>query len=185
MIGRWSQYISTGSGTVTSQVVQDVHPCPQELPPWFLERQNISRRHPGQPFFGRDWERLYDFCYMALEFRCLNPTMISQNQISSLTLAFHAWIPGVVLDARKPGRCWHAELGWPPGSSLQQHHLALPRSETLHSRGTVDLQGHPFKWHCNSLVTSGPCRVNSPTMFTVLTVLHVEAVCSPKSYYRC
>ena len=47
----WSQCIITGFGT--SQVVQDVHPCDEELPPWFLERQNISRRHPGHGHSGK------------------------------------------------------------------------------------------------------------------------------------
>ena len=37
-------------GLVHPKVVQGVYPCPKELPPWFLERQNISRRHPGHGF---------------------------------------------------------------------------------------------------------------------------------------
>ena len=45
-------HILTGSGA--SQVVQDQrYPCPKELPPWFLERRNISRRHPGQGLSGK------------------------------------------------------------------------------------------------------------------------------------
>ena len=29
------------------------YPCPKELPPWFLERRNISRKHPGRGHSGK------------------------------------------------------------------------------------------------------------------------------------
>ena len=112
--------------------------------------------------------------------------MILKHQISSLALAFYAWM---ILDVgccpwcSKLCRCWHAELGWPPGSSLQRHHLAVPRSETLPSCGTLDLQG--FKWHCSSLVAhaelihlclpSWVCTVCClPSHFLLLMLNYVE-----------
>ena len=41
-------YIPSGAG-----LFHQPHPCHEELPPWFLERQNISRRHPGHGHSGK------------------------------------------------------------------------------------------------------------------------------------
>ena len=106
-------------------MVQNVHPCHEELPPWFLERQNISRRHPGHGhsgklpclfFFSFDMFRVFNltdatFNYLFVHVQNDIPT----TQISSLALAFHAvrslvGVDLLSLDGRLAVRCSNTTL---------------------------------------------------------------------------
>ena len=73
MIGIGDPTVHLLTGFRTSQLVQDFvhqqHPCAKELPPWFLERRNISRRHPGHGLSGK-------LVCLVLKFRLLNLTNI-------------------------------------------------------------------------------------------------------------
>ena len=54
----WYSHISGGGGCSS-------HPCPKELPPWFLERRNISRRHPGRGRSGKLVCLVSTFCFLV------------------------------------------------------------------------------------------------------------------------
>ena len=121
MIGRWSQKcISTGFGTY--QVVQDVYPCPKELPPWFLERQNISRRHPGH---GLSWKLRYSmFGFKVLAFESTNNifyTMINLWMLRYCNFRFLVWLSpsmcgytvlSLMFEAWKALTCWAWMAAW-------------------------------------------------------------------------
>ena len=98
-------------------------------------------------------------------------------RFSSLTLAFHARIPGVVLDARSVVGIDLLSLDG--RLAVRCSNTTLPYQEVKRFIRVARwiYKATPSEWHCNSLVAHA--ELISP-MFAILSVLRVEAVCPRK-----